>query len=134
METVCARLLAQDPSRRFLSADIMRLHDWMSGDDRKVFPLLPRGPTRADTVDRFQSVKLQPGKKDSARSVMVAARPPAKQEGKMIAAKTFKQAAVAFFEQHAWQNTRRWTAQVRLLGLHPHGEELKVTPRGLVDR
>jgi putative ABC transport system permease protein len=40
METVCARLVAQEPSRKFPSADITRLHDWMRGDDRQVFPIL----------------------------------------------------------------------------------------------
>ncbi len=55
-------------------------------------------------------------------------------EAKENAAKTFKQAAIAFIEQHAKPNTRRWTEQARLLGLLPDGDELKVTPRGLVDR
>jgi putative ABC transport system permease protein len=40
MEAVCAHLVAQDPSRKFPSADTMRLHDWMMGDDRQVFPIL----------------------------------------------------------------------------------------------
>jgi predicted permease len=40
MKTVCARLVAQDPSRKFPSADVMRLHDWMTGDDRQAFPIL----------------------------------------------------------------------------------------------
>ena len=65
---------------------------------------------------------------------VVAKRQLEKQETKAIADKTFKQAAVAFIEPHARQNIRRWTEQVRFFGRHPESDELKVMPRGLVDR
>jgi len=65
---------------------------------------------------------------------VVAIRRREQLEAKENAAKTFKQAAVAFIEQYAKPNTRRWTEQARLLGLRPDGDELKVISRGLVER
>ncbi len=56
-----------------------------------------------------------------------------KLEKKAGVTKTFGDAAVDFIEQHAMPNTRRWTAQARLLGLRA-ADGLEVIPGGLADR